>query len=30
MSVGKLMSEPPKAIALMALAMKPTTKTRML
>jgi hypothetical protein len=29
-SVGKLMSDPPKAIALMALAMKPTTNIRML
>jgi hypothetical protein len=30
MSVGKLTSEPPKAIALMALATKPTTKIRRL
>src|SRR5438132_178688 len=29
-SVGKLMSDPPKAIALMALATKPTMKTIML
>jgi hypothetical protein len=29
-SVGKLMSDPPKAIALMALATKPTTNIRML
>jgi len=30
MSVGKLMSDPPKAMALTALAMKPTAKMRTL
>jgi hypothetical protein len=30
MSVGKLINDPPKAIALTALAMKPTTKMRTL
>jgi hypothetical protein len=30
MSVGKLINDPPKAMALMALAMKPTMKMRML
>jgi hypothetical protein len=28
-SVGKLMSDPPKAMALIALATNPTTKIRM-